>query len=248
MPDKPASGSLLDRLRRESDAIRSQAAPARPVEEILQEMDRRLWRTYRWIEEALAHLEVIRPVVAHEFRMESLPIMSGLQFDRGFVNYRRRHLAGQELLDYVEMFYRLVGPSPVTVKVPATSASAVEERLRTSAITFQYSGVHNEQRQLIASTFVYTPMITASVRFEPDYRRQRVEVRLSNVDRVEAVNLEFPHEKLDETALEDMLRFMLGESNAVLRRAPLTGIGPNRRAPDIQQPAVYRVEKTQRHR
>jgi hypothetical protein len=248
MPDKPAHGSLLDRLRRQSDAIRSQSSPAKPVEEVLADMDRRLWRAYRWIEEALAHLEVIKPVVAHEFRLDSLPVMTGLAFDRGFVSYRRRHLGGQDLIEYVEMFYRLVGASNVTLKVPPASATAVEERLRHAAITFQSHAVHDDKRIVVESTFVYTPMISASVRFDPDYRRQRIDVRLSNVDRVESVNLEFMPEKFDEPALEDLLRFVLGESNAFLRRAPLAGVGPNRRGPSLKEPEVYRIEKTQRTR
>ncbi len=248
MADKPQSPSMLERLRRESDAIRSQSAPVRPVEELLQDMDRRLWRAYRWLDEALAHLEVIKPVVAHEFRIEAMPVMSGLQFERGFVSYRRRHLAGHDLLDYVEAFYRLVAPSPLTVKVPATSASVIEDRLRCAAISFQYQPIHDERRAVVGSVFTYTPMINSSVRFDPDYRQQRIEVRLSNVDRLEAVNLEFTPDKLDDGAVEDLVRFMLGESNAFLRRAPLSGIGPNRRSAPVEEPVDYRVEKTVRLR
>lgn len=239
---------MLERLRRESDAVRSSAAPIRPIEEILQEMDRRLWRAYRWLDEALAHLEVIKPVVAHEFRLEGLPVMAGLQFERGFVSYRRRHLAGQELLDYVEMFYRLVGPSPLVVKVVPTSAATIEDRLRTSGIPFTYSAEQDEHRQIVSSKFTITPAITCSIRFDPDYRRQRFEVRLSNVDRLESVQLEFLPERLDDPAIEDMMRFVLGESNAFLRRAPLSGIGPNKRVASADEPAAYRVEKTVRPR
>jgi hypothetical protein len=93
-----------------------------------------------------------------------------------------------------------------------------------------------------------TPTITCSIRFEPDYRRQRIDVRLSNVDRLESVQLEFPPDKVDDDAIEDMMRFVLGESNMFLRRAPLAGVGPNRRAPPLAEPVVYRIEKTQRSR
>jgi hypothetical protein len=247
MPDKPAS-SMLDRLRRESDVIRSQAAPVRPVEEVLQDIDRRLWRAYRWLDEALAHLEVIKPVVAHEFRIDALPAMSGLRYERGFVSYRRRHLAGQELLDYVEAFYRLTGAAPVVLKVPPSAAGAIEERLRAASIPFAYAAEHDERRQIVASKFTVTPQITSSVRFDPDYRRQRIEVRLTNIDRFESVRLEFTPETFDEPAIEDLMRFLLGESNAFLRRAPLCGVGANKRAEPMPEDVVYRVEKTVRHR
>ena len=95
MADKPPASSLLQRLRQQSDAVRANESPRRSVEEILLDMDQRLWRAYRWLDEALAHLGVIKPVVAHDFRVESYLTLSGLQFEQGFVSYRRRHLAGQ---------------------------------------------------------------------------------------------------------------------------------------------------------
>ena len=49
--------------------------------------------------------------------------------------------------------------------------------------------------------------------------------RCANVDRFESVSLEFAPEHVDEAALEDLVRFMLGESDAFLRRAPLAGLG-----------------------
>jgi hypothetical protein len=86
--------------------------------------------------------------------------------------------------------------------------------------------------------------VTASVRFDPDYRGHEIGVRLTNVDRFETANLEFKPERLDEAALEDLVRLVLGESNAFLRLAPLSGIGPAKKAAPIDEPVVYRVEKT----
>jgi hypothetical protein len=64
------------------------------------------------------------------------------------------------------------------------------------------------------------------VRFQPDYARQVVDVTLRNVDRFESVVLEFPPDRLDEAALEDLVKFMLGEESGFLRRAPLALIKP----------------------
>ena len=61
---------------------------------------------------------------------------------------------------------------------------------------------------------------------------------LRNVDRFEAVALEFAPEKLDEAALEDLVRFMLGEPNGFLRRAPLAGFRARRDAVNGNQVAV----------
>jgi hypothetical protein len=48
-----------------------------------------------------------------------------------------------------------------------------------------------------------------------------VQVTLRNVDRFESVSLDFTPDKVDEAALEDLVKFMMGEPNGFLRRAPL---------------------------
>ena len=240
--------SLLSRLRQQSDAVRAAEVPRRSAEDILQDIDQRLWQLYRFLDEALAHLAVIRPVIAHEFRIDQLVSLSGLRFEQGFVSYRRRHLAGQELLDYVEAFYRLTGSQPMKLRVVPTAVGSLENRLRNAGIPFRYEAEIDERKVIRSGVFSITPAVTASVRFDPDYRGQEIGVRLTNVDRFESVNLEFKPEQFVEAAFEDLVRMMLGESSAFLHRAPLAGVGAARKAQAIDEPVVYRVEKTIRQR
>jgi hypothetical protein len=69
------------------------------------------------------------------------------------------------------------------------------------------------------------------VRFAPDYARRIVDVTLRNVDRLEPVLLEFQPDRIDDSALEDLVKFMLGEPNGFLRRAPLALIRPRAEEP-----------------
>ncbi|HEX6945554.1 MAG TPA: hypothetical protein VF196_05120 [Casimicrobiaceae bacterium] len=249
MPDPAAKApSLLQRLRQQSDAVRANESPRRSVEEIMLDMDQRLWRAYRWLDEALAHLGVIKPIVAHEFRVESYLTLSGLQFEQGFVSYRRRHLAGQELLDYVEMFYRLSSSEPIKLRVQPSAVAAVDARLRNAGMQFRYAAELDERKVIKAGLFLVTPAVTGTVRFNPDYRLHSINVRLTNVDRFENVDLEFKPEQVDEAAMEDLVRLMLGETNSFLRRAPLAGVGAGKKPAAIEEPVVYRVEKTLRNR
>ena len=224
MANAPKSGSLLDALRAQSTAVRAQGEAARkPVEEALADIDRLLWRAFRWLDEALGHLEVIKPQVAHRFAIPNVVTVDRPQFERGFVSYRRRSLGGMELLAHIELFYRLVGPQPIVLKVHPGSALSVEDRLRPSSMPYQYMTETDENRVVRYGVFHITPAISANVRFEPDYHRQLIEVVLRNVDRFESVSLEFQPDKLDETALEDLIKLVLGEANTFLRRAPLAG-------------------------
>jgi hypothetical protein len=230
---KAPKPSLLDQLRSQSEALRAQDTVARqPIEAALKDIDRNLWRVHRWLDEALGHLEVIRPQVAHQFLLENILSVDRPRFDRGFMSFRRGAFAGIEVLTYLEMFYSLRGAEPFIVRVNPGAAPAIEARLRAAAMQFQYQTEQDEKRIVRYGLFHIQPAIAASVRFQPDYARQIIEVSLHNVDRFESVLLEFAPDRLDESALEDLVKFMLGEENGFLRRAPLALIKTRAEKPD----------------
>jgi hypothetical protein len=229
---EPHKASLLDKLREKSEELRAQDQAARkPVEEALKDIDRTLWRAFRWLDEALGHLEVIRPKVGHIFRLHNVLTIEKPKFERGFVTFRRRPLAGMEVLEHVEMFYRVEGAEPIVLRVSPASAAGIEERLRGSTLVYQYQTEQDEKRVVRYGLFHVQTAISASVRFEPDYHRQVIEVTLRNVDRFESVSLLFPPDKMNEAALEDLVKFMMGEPNGFLRRAPLALIRGRRDDP-----------------
>jgi len=236
MTESPQNPSLLERLREQSDAMRDQDAVKRkPLEEALADIDRRLWKTFRWLEEALGHLEVIRPQVVHEFRLPPLLTIALPRYEKGFVSYRRKAYGGRDLLEHVEVFYRMKQDVPIVIKVPPGAAPTFDERLRAVQVPFHYRIEQDDARVVRHGIFTVTPVVTACVRLVPDYRRQVIEVTLRNVDRFESVILEFTPDKLDESALEDLVRFILGEANTFLRRAPLAGLG-RPRMPELRGP------------
>ena len=234
--------SLLDELRAKSDVLRERVSASRkPVEEALQDIDQRLWKAFRWLDEALGHLEVIRPIVARRFQLGNILTIAQPRFDRGFVSFRKRSLAGLELLDHIEMFYRLVGSEPIVLRVNPGGATAIEERLRASTLQFQYQTEQDDKRVVRYGLFHVQPVISASVRLQPDYHRQVIDVTLRNVDRFESVSLEFPPDKISEPVLENLVQFLLGEANTFLHRAPLAGFHARRDHQPLTEKARQRA-------
>jgi hypothetical protein len=222
----PLKPSLLESLRQRSDAVRNaDQATRRPLGDELKEVDRRLLAAFRWLDEALGHLEVIRPLVAHRFAIEPVLTIAQPRYDRGFVSYRRSEYLGMDLVERVELFYRLAGDAPILVKTQLGAAAAMDERLRGAQLDFHYQVEPDEARGVRCGVFSVTPAVTASVRFVPDYRRMMVTATLRNVDRLETVTLEFRPEAIGEPTLEDLVRLILGEANTFLKRAPLAGVG-----------------------
>ncbi|HEY8243962.1 MAG TPA: hypothetical protein VII68_10915 [Casimicrobiaceae bacterium] len=242
------SGSLLDTLRAQSDAVKGQGdAARRPIEEASREIDRRLWKAFKWLDEAIAHLEVIKPVTSHEFRVNEILTIQSPKFENGFLSFRRKPIGAFDAIEQIELFYKLAGEKQLTLKIPAPQVNAIESRLTSCQIRYQYRTELDETRTHRFGVFIVEPAVLATIRFVPDYRRQTVEVTMRNVDRFESVALEFPADAIEEPALEDLVRLVMGEANTFLRRAPLAGVGAARRPPELA-PAVYRVDKTVRNR
>jgi hypothetical protein len=226
------NASLLEQLREQSQAMRARGEASRkPMEEAIKDIDRILWRTFRWLDEVIGHLEVIRPRVNHAFHLGNLLSIERPTFDRGFVSFRRKSLVGLEVLEHVELFYRVEGDKPIVLRLNPAASQGLEERLRASTLPYQYQTEQDERRVVRYGLFHVQPQVTASVRFDADYPSQIVRVTLRNVDRFESVSLEFGPDKLTEAALEDLVKLITGEPNAFLRRAPLALIR-GRRADD----------------
>jgi len=231
--------SLLEQLREKSEALRAQdQASRKPAEEAIKHIDRILWRAFRWLDEALGHLEVIRPRVNHVFHLGNIVTIERPRFDRGFVSFRRRGMVGMEVLEHVELFDRLEGDKPLVVRINPGGSAGVEERLRGSSLPYQYQTEQDERRVVKYGLFQVQPHISACARFVPDYRMQTVQVTLHNVDRFEAVVLVFAPDSLNEAALEDLVKLMMGEPSSFLRRAPLALIRGRHDEPAVSDAAA----------
>jgi hypothetical protein len=222
--------SLLDQLRQRAEAVRKQQEAARlPEAEARRAIEGALWRAFRWLDEAVGHLRVIRPEVAHRFRLADYLTIDRPRFDSGFASFRRHGLgAADDGLEHVEMFYQLTVPEPIVVRVSSVAARAVEERLRSASLGFASETEHDVDNVVRNSVFRVEPQIRASVGFKPNLSRRAIDVTLRNVDRFESVLLEFEPAAIDEPALEDLARFVLGESKAFLHRAPLAYVNSRR--------------------
>ncbi|MDR0771119.1 MAG: hypothetical protein LBE75_07970 [Burkholderiales bacterium] len=213
--------SLLDELRMRAEGNTPPSEKNRLSEaQIRTSIDQLLWHIHAWLEEVARYLETLHPPVSHEFRFGNLMVMRSLTLEQSFVSYRRQRFGEQELLDHIELYYRLTCPSSPIIRVPSLSANDVETRLRVAGLAFESSPEVDEWRAVRAVQFKILPEIKTTIRLEPDYVQHKIGVRLSNVDRFEVMQMLFSPAQLDEEALEDLVRLILGESTAFLKRAP----------------------------
>jgi hypothetical protein len=216
-------GSLLEELRTRSEGNTLSSEKNRLNEAQMRfSINQLLWNIHAWLEEVARYLETLRPPVSHEFRFKDLMVMRSLTLEQSFVSYRRQRFGEQELLDHVEFYYRLVCPSGPIIRVSAFSANEVETQLRVAGLTFETNTERNQGQTMRAVQFKINPEIKTTIRIEPDYIQHKIGIRLSNVDRFDVMQMVFSPAQLDEEALEDLVRLILGESTAFLKRAPWT--------------------------
>lgn len=226
MPGAEPRPSLLAALRVRSQAsLEAAAAASLPIAQRIREIDRELAAAYRWLTEAFAHLDAIRPPVAHRFALGPGTDLAPLAWERGFVSFRRGLAGGHDVLAQVDGGYRLAGEGAASLPASPGDVAAAAERMRVAQLEFDFRPDRSRGSSAPAGSFAVVRAVAAAVRFVPDYRRGVVAATLANVDRLESVTLEFPAGALGEPALEDLVRLVLGESDAFLRRAPLAGFG-----------------------
>src|SRR4029450_8116553 len=103
---------------------------------------------FRWLEEAMGHLEVIQPEVQHRFRLGDYLTVDALQIESGFAGFRREGLGWGDRLEHVEMFYELTAPEPAVVRVKPMAALSVDERLPAPALQFGTSNEVDEHKSI----------------------------------------------------------------------------------------------------
>jgi hypothetical protein len=141
-PSLPQSPSLLQSLRQRSAAVHDAHSAPRPHAPDRRAIDRSLLAAFRWLDEALGHLAVIRPVVAHQFALAGLLTIATPRYDRGFASYRRTSIGGFELIERIELYYRMANDEPIRLEVQPAAAFATEERLRSAQLDYRYMIEH----------------------------------------------------------------------------------------------------------
>ena len=220
MPSEP---SLLDELRTEYEAARKTTHEAADVPGF-QEIDAGMRKAFRWLEKAVAYLDGLKPPVDHRFDLGHGLAFATPRLKHIYIGQHERRIVGYPVLDEINIYYELTAAGPLTIEVAPGGVAQTEKALDDAAL--QYSAQRVEDHSGIIRKCVITvpPAIPAAVTLHADYQTGLVLVLLANVDRFDRVTLEFKSSAIDEPALEDLVRLILGRGAAFLRRAPLHGI------------------------
>ena len=221
-PGSP-SPSLLDELRADYEASRQSDAPHNDVEGF-QQLDVRMRNAFRWLEKAITYLDGLKPPIAHRFELGHGAAFEAPRFNRGSVGQHTRRIVGYPVLDEINLYYEIGAAKAVDIDVAPTGIDAAKRALDAAGLTYTYLCTQDHAGNVRQCRLSVPAAIPAMVAFRADYQTGLVTVALVNVDRLDRVTLEFHSQAIDETVLEDLVRFILGRDDRFLHRARLAGI------------------------
>lgn len=223
---KSPKSHLLEELRAQAESVSAKRVAQQEVSrEVIERVDRRLHAVFQYFDEACKLLAIIAPAIDREFTLPQIVSYAGMVFDRGLVMFRKQRVQRHDVFAHVVIYYTLTGPPPPPVRVAMRRSQDVERALVAANIEFTSETDSTVRGAATANVLHVAPGLRCEVRFDPDFANDSIIVTLRNVDRFEAVILDFAPAALDTEALDDLVNLMLGKSSQFLLRAPLRGFG-----------------------
>ncbi len=219
----PTGVSLLDDLRTQYEAARKSSHDHADVPGF-QEIDAQMRKAFRWLEKAIAYLDGIKPPIEHRFDLGHGLLFESPRLAHAYVGQHEQRIVGFPVVDEINISYEIAAAKPLTIEIGPGSVALCEKSLDEAGLQYSARGVEDQAGVIRKRIITVPPAIPAGASFHADYKTGLVVVSLANVDRFDRVSLEFDSNAIDESALEDLIRLILGRSSAFLRRAPLVGI------------------------
>jgi hypothetical protein len=219
----PTGASLLDELRTQYEAARTSPHQHSEVEGY-EEINKRMRAAFAYLEKAVNYLDGLKPPIEHRFDLGHGLVFEAPKFGRGYVGQHTMRIVGFPVLDEISIWYEIAAAKPLTIEVGQAGVAMAEKSLDDAGLQYTAHRVEDHNGVVQKCVITVPPAVPAAVTFHVDYQTGLVVVSLVNVDRFDRVSLEFHSQAIDESVLEDLIRFILGQNTAFLRRAPLAGI------------------------
>jgi len=181
-------------------------------------------KAYQWLDKAFAYLDGVKPAISHRFDVGHGLVFEETKFGHGYVGQHERRIVGYPVIDEINIYYEIAASRPVTIEVAPGGVLSAEKALDDAGLQYTCRRLEDHTGVVRKCIITVPPAIPAKVGFNVDYQTGLVTVSLFNVDRFDRVSLEFQSQSIDETVLDDLLKFILGRDSSFRRRAPLAGL------------------------
>lgn len=213
---------FLDDLKRQADALKTQntedAALLARNAALVEAACKSVWQY--WLDLA-QQLNVLQPTPPLRISLDKATAIDGLRRCDFKVDARRKQHRNQEAYDHVVIHaLQKTGRTLTMSKDFPPEIERLEARLRQAGIAPETRWVrHPESGRLEEVRFSFTADIVLSARVLPDHDQGVLRFVLHNFDGLETVTADFPAREVGSELLDQLARWMVGQSSEFLNVA-----------------------------
>ncbi len=216
-PPPQASGSLLERLKREAQAKRltdsqvqvNQGHVQRAISDALQS-------TFQYLREFCEQLNVLKPPYPVAYNLLNLAQIDGLVWQEGRTDFRLVPEAKEErLLEQVTLRFRLAADRQFSVERENPAHEAFRRALIEANIAYHEEEFRNEKSRVERALYTFAGEVKAGLAFGADYQAGDIRFVTRNLRRFGAAEYRVPYEMLNQETFEEIGRLILGEENRI---------------------------------
>ncbi|MBI3149692.1 MAG: hypothetical protein HYZ17_14390 [Betaproteobacteria bacterium] len=207
--------SLLSRLREEADQLRLERTGSAEALAVRRDRVERAMRAVpAYFDEVKEHLETLLPPSPRRYVLEALTIEK-LRLGEFYFNSRLRQVLEREVYDYHIFSFAYRSEQQLDLmRNSRFEIDQLEKLLHTARIPFDLALSRDSDHRIVAGRFKFDLKFRGGVRFQADPEEGTVAVLFRNVDRLDAFELEFVPEEVNEALFDRIVGFILGENES----------------------------------
>lgn len=208
--------SMLDQLRKQAEEIRAQKTTEQTSkEELAAATERAMNSVNAYFIDLAKQLDVIRPASDRSFLIDSTCVLRDLAMENFHVVARRRGLKQEDHWNFIQLSFSYANPQPLTISKDFEAIEHFEHLLNGCGVKYQ---IANERERYNNRTrpaqFLIERRVPAEVVVTCDPAIGDIAFTICNVERFSAFLLAFPAQRIDQSLLDELTKFLLGHANS----------------------------------
>lgn len=208
---------FLDELKQKAEQTRHERGEAEgTAHESAYLVNEKLDRVFHYFRELSEQLAVIEPATPLVFPLQGIGDISGLKLGNFHPDYRRKKQGNNfsDLIDYVTLTFSYSSPQKfVFERQEPWQVERLREYLGRYAFKFELEERKNSQSLIETVTFTIPWEVRALVHVRGDATNRRIIFITRNVERLGEQEFVFSVEQVDESVLDELAKFMMGQAN-----------------------------------
>lgn len=216
----PATGSLLDRLKQQAQAVQHSTVKRDADGELRAfHLSASLGAGFHYLNDLIKQLNIIKPAVPKAFVFAGNIVFAELSWVDGAADFRMLPTATEDrLYETMTVRFRLSAPHQLQVERDALGVEPLRKMLHDANIAFQLEERKNKRSQIESGLFTIPCELKAGFLLKADYETNDLVLRTRNIDRFGMMEFRLQAGDLTQATLDELAQLMLGQENQFLKR------------------------------